>query len=448
MRKSLKIALAGSVVLVLAACGSGGSGTGGDSATGEVTYWLWDSNQVPAYQACATAFTEANPEITVKIEQFGWEDYWTKVTAGFVGGSGPDVFVDHLSKYGEFAQQGQIVDLDELIERDGVDTSVYAEGLIDPWVGPEGGTFGLPKDFDTTAFFYNTAMLDEAGLTAEDLWSADWNPTDGGTFEDVVARLTVDTNGVRGDEPGFDPSSIAVYGLGLNPNYEETGQMQWANFTGTLDWDYLDSNPWGTQYNFDDPEFQESIGWFYGLADKGYAPASGVFSEETLTQIGSGQVAMGTNGSWATNSFLALDGIDIGIAPGPVGVDGARGSIYNGVADSINAGSDKQDAAWEWVKFLGSTDCQDLVAEQAIVFPSIPSSSDKALKAFESAGVDVSAFFSYLEDGNRTFLPPITLQAGEVNALAKTALENIALGNADPSSLTQANEQINALLAD
>src|SRR5690606_40613529 len=56
----------------------------------------------------------------------------------------------------------------------------------------------------------------------------------------ILAHLTVDAHGVRGDEPGFDASDVAVYGLGINPNFEETGQMQWANFTGTLDWDYLD----------------------------------------------------------------------------------------------------------------------------------------------------------------------------------------------------------------
>jgi multiple sugar transport system substrate-binding protein len=172
-----------------------------------------------------------------------------------------------------------------------------------------------------------------------------------------------------------------------------------------------------------------------------------VFSEETLTQIGSGKVAMGTNGSWATGSFKALDGMEIGIAPGPVGPSGERASLFNGVADSITASSEKQDAAWEWVKFLGSSQCQDIVAENAVVFPAIPDSADKALAAFEAKGWDVSAFFSYREEG-RTFLPPITLRAGEVNAIASPAFEDIYLGNTDASSLTTANEQINTVLED
>ena len=43
-----------------------------------------------------------------------------------------------------------------------------------------------------------------------------WNPTDGGTYEKTIAHLTVDKNGKRGDEPGFDKTKVEVYGLGLD----------------------------------------------------------------------------------------------------------------------------------------------------------------------------------------------------------------------------------------
>ena len=44
-----------------------------------IRYVLWDSAQQPAYEACAKAFTAKNPNITVKIEQSGWNDYWTAI---------------------------------------------------------------------------------------------------------------------------------------------------------------------------------------------------------------------------------------------------------------------------------------------------------------------------------------------------------------------------------
>ena len=41
-------------------------------AVTEITYWLWDNNQLPAYQACAAEFEKQNPDIKVKITQTGW----------------------------------------------------------------------------------------------------------------------------------------------------------------------------------------------------------------------------------------------------------------------------------------------------------------------------------------------------------------------------------------
>jgi len=91
MSTTTKLAAAASAValgLTLVACGGPAASTsagGGDAAaSGTISYWLWDANQLPAYQACADAFHTANPSITVQVTQAGWDDYWTKVTNGFV----------------------------------------------------------------------------------------------------------------------------------------------------------------------------------------------------------------------------------------------------------------------------------------------------------------------------------------------------------------------------
>ncbi len=75
----------GAAALALGAC-SGGSRR--SSSSGTVEYWLWDASQLPAYEACAAAFEEATG-IHVNITQIAWDDYWTKLTAGFIAGTGP-----------------------------------------------------------------------------------------------------------------------------------------------------------------------------------------------------------------------------------------------------------------------------------------------------------------------------------------------------------------------
>jgi multiple sugar transport system substrate-binding protein len=134
------------------------------TASGEVAYWLWDSNQLPAHQACAAKFTSANPNVTVKITQLGWDDDWTKLANGFIAGDAPDVFTDHLSKYPEFVSQQQLVALDETLTKVGFNVGQYQPSLADLWKGQDGKRYGLPKDFDTIAIFYNKKLVADAGV--------------------------------------------------------------------------------------------------------------------------------------------------------------------------------------------------------------------------------------------------------------------------------------------
>jgi multiple sugar transport system substrate-binding protein len=425
--------------LALSACGGGSSSAeGGD---GQIDYWLWDSNQLPAYQQCADDFQAANSDITVKITQRGWDDYWSTLTNGFVAGTAPDVFTNHVAKYPELAANDQLLALE-----DDVDTSIYNEGLADVWVDQEGVRYGMPKDWDTIGMFYNKAMTDEVGITAEDLAAATWNPEDGGTYEEIIARLTVDANGVRGNEEGFDKDNVAVYGLGLESAGSAQGQTQWSMYSGTTGWTHTDKNPWGTKYNFDDPRFQDTIAWWAGLIDKGYMPkletTVGASVNDTFA---AGKAAINTNGSWMTNTYLGYEGVEVGIAPTPTGPDNVRASMFNGLGDSIWSGTDNVEASTKWVQYLASPECQDVVAEAAVVFPAIKTSSEKAVEAFAAKGVDVSAFTTHVEEGT-TFLVPITDQAAKIDGVMKPAMDSVLSGTADVSSLTDANNQINELL--
>ena len=327
MKKTLgAVAAAAAIAMSLSACGGGSSpSTTSGEAKGEINYWLWDANQLPAYQQCAADFTKANPDIKVKITQRGWDDYWTTLTNGFVAGNAPDVFTDHLSKYPEYAAKKQLLALDEAVEKDGVKLDIYNEGLADLWVGQDGKRYGLPKDWDTVAMFYNKKLVKDAGYTEEQLADLDWNPQDGGSYEKAIAHLTVDKSGKRGDEPGFNKNNVAVYGLGLENSGNGQGQTQWSFLTGTTGWTHTDKNPWGTKFNYDDPKFQETIKWWAGLADKGYMPKlETTVGASVADAFGAGKAAINTNGSWMIGQYTGYKGIQTGIAPTPKGPDGKR----------------------------------------------------------------------------------------------------------------------------
>ena len=178
-------ALAGLMALSFVSCG-------GKKAGKEVTirYQLWDSAQLPAYQAAADKFMEKNPGIKISIVQLGWDDYWTGLQTEMIGGTAGDVFTDHLAKYMDFASKNQLVDLTPYIKRDNVDTSIYMNDLEKLWQSQDGKTYGLPKDWDTICIIYNKHLTDNAGVKHEELNNLTWNPTDGGSFEKMIKSST------------------------------------------------------------------------------------------------------------------------------------------------------------------------------------------------------------------------------------------------------------------
>jgi multiple sugar transport system substrate-binding protein len=444
MKKSLGvIAAAATIALSLSACGGGS--TTSTEAKGEINYWLWDANQLPAYQQCADDFTKANPDIKVKITQRGWDDYWTTLTNGFVAGTAPDVFTDHLSKFPEYADKKQLLALDDAVKTANINLDEYNKGLAELWVGQDGKRYGLPKDWDTVGLFYNKAMTDSAGITAEQMATLDWNPQNGGSYEKAIAHLTVDKNGKRGDEAGFDKNNVAVYGLGLAGSGSGQGQTEWSFLSATTGWSATDKNPWGTKFNYDDPKFQETIAWWAGLIDKGYMPKLETTVGASLADnYGAGKAAINTTGDWLIGQYKGYKGVETAFAPTPVGPSGKRASMFNGLADSIWAGTKNPAASVKWVEYLASSSCQDVVAAKAVVFPALKSSSDKAAEAFKAKGTDVSAFTKHVDDGT-TFLFPIADKAAKVDGIMKPAMDAVLSGKKPASSLTEANDQVNAL---
>lgn len=443
-RRAAAVGAALSATLALAGC----AGPADADAPVTITYWMWDANQVPGYQQCATDFEAANPDVLINIEQYGWDDYWTQLTARMVAESAPDVFVDHAQQFGKYASFDQILDVEDRVEESGLDLEQYQPGLVDLWRGPEGGLYGLPKDWDSVGLFFNAALVAEAGYTPEDLWELEWNPQDGGTFEQFLARLTVDENGVRGDQPGFDKDRVAVHGMGYNESGGGFGQVQWAPFALSNGWTYAERNPWPTELAYEDPAFAEAITWYRSLVDKGYMPPLAVATSGigTIESMGSGSYATLIEGAWNARAMSELQGVDVGTAPTPIGPSGQRASVYNGLSDAIYAGTPHPDEAWRWVEYLATPECQDVVAEQARVFPAITTASEKAVAAFEEIGVDADAFAVHVEEGTGV-LPPVTGRWAEVQSIMQPTMDSVLSFRSDPSSLAAADARVDRLFA-
>ncbi|GAA1393850.1 sugar ABC transporter substrate-binding protein [Luteococcus peritonei] len=431
--------------LALVGCSAEPEQQQGSSNT--ITYWLWDSAQQPGYQKCAEGFQQANPGLKVDIVQMGWDDYWSKLTAGFIADQAPDVFTNHLGKYAQFVDLGVLLPLDDLEATKDIDSKDYQEGLGEVWVGQDGKRYGAPKDWDTVAYFYDRKKLAAAGITAEQLEEATWNPDDGGSFEKIVAHLTVDAKGVRGDEPGFDKDNVKVYGLSSDGSGGGNfGQTQWGPYAYSLGWQVTDKNPWGTHFRFDDPDFRKTVAWYYGLAEKGYLPKFSTFGPNTggYAQFAAGRSALSMNGSWMISSYASLKDVDLAMAPTPIGPSGKRGTPFNGLADSITKYSRNPQAAAKWVAWMASDQCQDVIGAAGVVFPARPSGTRISLETRRKAGLDVTAFTSQVEQ-KTTVMQPVVQNAADLTALTEPEFDALFIGSKQPDDLAEMNNQINKL---
>jgi len=412
-----------------------------------IKYSLWAANQQPAYQKCADDFTAKNPNIKIEISQLNWADYWANLQTGFAAGTAPDVFTDHLAYYPTFAGKGQLVDIQPLVTRDNVDLSVYLPGLADLWVR-DGKRYGLPKDWDTIAIVYNKDMLDKAGVSVDELNNATWNPTDGGQFEQIIAKLTLDKNGKNGLDPAFDKKNVVQYGFTFfsdTGNGTAYGQQQWSYLVVGNGAKYIDK-VYGTKYYYDDPKFAEAIDWVARMMnDKHYAiPYTDIKSLGGSSLFQGKKVAMISDGSWMI-SFYGQDTFPTGFARLPIGPAG-RKSMFNGLTDGIWVGSKHQEEAWQWVKYLASPECANTFGEAGVAFPAQAPAVEKALAAMQKTGLDVSAFTTQATEKDGTFLYPLTDHAPEINDIMNQTMDAIFLGIAKANTaLAEANAKVNAL---
>lgn len=412
----------------------------------ELRYVLWDANQLPAYQAVADQFMKENPTITITIEQLGWGDYWDGLTASILTDSAPDVFTDHLAKYPELMARGQLVDLQPLVDADNFDVNIYTGQLADLWTR-DGARYGLPKDWDTIAVAYNADALTAAGIDPAIFEEWTWNPDDGGTFAETVARLTIDENGNNGLSADFDGTKVKQYGL-ANKIGDAYGQAGWSLFAASTGWRFLDA-PWTPPYHLDDPRLAASI---QNLADmsltkKISAPEENVTSLGAEAMFSAGTAALVFFGSWMINWLSENVTFPFAFGRLPTGPE-SRICMFNGLADSIWSGTKHPDEAWQWVKYLGSEPAQQIVGSFGAVFPAIPAASETANNAFAEKGIDASPFLNQALQEGGTFLFPIADHAAEYTEIMTAAMQSIGLGQESAAdALPPVATEINDLFA-
>jgi multiple sugar transport system substrate-binding protein len=415
------LAAAAAVVSVgmLAACSTPAAETGSDEKV-TITYGIWAGTQTPAMQAIADAFHEENPNITVELQELPWPQYWSGLQTGAAGGTAPDVFWMLAQNVRPYATGGQLLDLTDAVADAGVDLSNYPQAVLDLYDQGDGKLYGLPKDVDTNAIWYNKALFDAAGV---DYPTDEWDWAD---FRSAAKDLTDPTAGVWGVAAPLD-----YQGGYYNSIFQAGGQVISDD---------------GTTAEIDSPEAIAGIKFWTDLQADGSSPTLQQLSDtEAETMFEQGKVAMYLSGAyWALQLYNNTElRPNVDVAPLPIGEK--RATVSSGIENVAYAGTKHADAAAKFVIFASGPEAAQIQAESGAVLP--------AFKGTAQVWMDAMPEFSNLQvfiDAQDYAVPlPVQGNAAAWQALQADYLTAAWNGESSAADAAKAYAQaINQVLAE
>jgi len=373
-RRRRLLALVGGLAIVISACGGSTAPTPGAAQTAAptasqasepsapasaapsdagytgpeatITYSIWgDPQEIKNQQAIVDAFHATTPKITVKVTVSDWEPYWDKLQTSIAGGDAPDVFAMDGPLFPDYQTRDVLLDLKPFIDRDGYDLGQLADQAVSDFKTPD-GQFGVPRDLNVVALYYNKKMFDTAGIPyPDDTW--DW-----AKLVEVAKQLTLKGAGGKTSQWGFYTETTDM------ENY--WSELVWQNGGDIISPDHKTSLV-GSDQAAGGIQFLQDLIW----KDKVMPDAS--ITDALGDAFEQGQAAMEANGSWLVATHQSA-GLDFGIAPLPKGPAGQATSI-NPTGAVVYKGTKNPEAAWAFVKYLASPAAQTKLMELKASLP-------------------------------------------------------------------------------
>jgi multiple sugar transport system substrate-binding protein len=387
-------ALSATLALALTACFGSSQGGAKDNPNADVTITFWHGwsapSEVKAIQATIDAFEKANPNIHVKAVGNITDDKINQaLRAG--GSSAPDVVSSFTTdNVGEFCSSHAFVDLTPFMAKSGIDPTTTFPATQLSYTQYNHDQCALPLLSDAYGLYYNKDAFRAAGISGP---------------PKTLSEL--DADAVKLTHQSGDTYSQ----LGFMPDYhfyESTITHFAAQWSPT----YFSAD--GTSNVANDAGIKAAFEWQKGLVDKlgGYSRL-----EKYRTSFGdefsnnnafmTGQVAMIIDGEWRAGMINdSNSSVHYGVAPFPVpdSMAAQYGKGYiTGTIVGIARTSSKQNAAWEFVKYLTSN--TDAVVNFANAINNVPSTTAALASSKVNQDPSFQSFIKVASDPNSSTTP-------------------------------------------
>jgi multiple sugar transport system substrate-binding protein len=414
LRFGLVLGLASTLLLV--ACGGGTTTASYDptKVSGTIRLSGWTSS--PAEDKLLTdqvaAFQVKYPNIKVTYEPVA-QDFRTKLKAQLASGTEPDVFYLELGDAAGLMSKHVLLDLRQYMAKTSTNASDFAGPLLGAFT-QSGAIYGIPKDFNTLALFYNKDMFSAAGISEP---TASWTWQD---LADAAKKLT----------------KAGVYGLMTPPD-----SARWAPFVYQNGGSILSSD--NSKSALTDSAVIDATTFYTSFQKNG----SGTYPAKLGAGIGwagdafaKGKSAMVMEGGWLIPFMKDYPGIKWNAVELPKGK--TQGNLFFTVAYAASARTKNADASWLLINYLTSLENQKTVLNSGFALPTRLALKDDPFFAGHPASAAIFAGNAYAK--------PFAwgVHSDAVSTAIGNALERILLGKQTvQASMAQADKEVNDAIA-
>lgn len=202
-------------------------------------------------------FVNETPGACLSSEGIPWDIFFQKYPTAVAAGTPPDMVIFHAAEVNQMAAEGLMQSLEPLIFSDGTLNKDDFNPEVINAITYEGETMAVPFDNHGWLLWYNTKLMEDAGLDPDVL------PKNGEEFIEMAQLLTTDVNGLHPTDDGFDPDNVDIWAIDYTwPRYTIPTTM-WQFGGGVLNED-------GTEVIFDSPESIAAIQFWHDLMYKYY----------------------------------------------------------------------------------------------------------------------------------------------------------------------------------
>jgi multiple sugar transport system substrate-binding protein len=375
------------------------------------------------------------------------DNYNEKLLSNVAAGTPPDTAFISQSQFRTLVHDGLTMDITELVEADPIISA--PDYFIEPQETERstdgmGHWYGIGSTWTALHFFFNEALLEEAGVepptfTEGGIW--DWD-----TFVENARLLTKDSAGRHPGDDGFDVNDVVQWGVFMASNWWMMYDAMAKTNGGQMSADGL--------MTLDTPEAMAGIQAFADLIHVHQVMPEAVFLDElgmsASQMIETGRLAMTIDGSWVLADVAAVEP-PLGVGPIPQlvssGLDAGQGHLH-----TVLNGSQNPEAAWSWLSFLAKPFYQTHFCKLGLWIPNQTAMlTEEGLDGWITEGVHPENYRAFVADYIPQYISPTIVPAGypRAEALFVPAIEQVMAGTAQatdviPDVIAQANEILQA----